>query len=68
MDEEHLRLAMRRRFTAMSQREWCRLTGCHHTHVSEFMNGKRRPPPDLLKALNMRIDYVKIKVARSKAP
>lgn len=61
MTEEQLRQAMRRRFQAMSMREWCRLTGCHATHVSEFMNGKRTPPSDLLKALNMRVDYVKNK-------
>lgn len=61
MTEDDLRAAMRKRFDAMSMREWCRLTGCHAGHVSEFMRGKRSPQGDLLAALNMRVDYVKNK-------
>jgi hypothetical protein len=59
MTADQLRAAMRKRFEAMSLREWCRLTGCKASHVSEFVNGKREPPSDLLRALNMRVDYVK---------
>jgi hypothetical protein len=56
---------MRLRFQAMSMREWCRLTGCQVSHVSDFMNGKRSPPGDMLEALNMRVDYVRIKRSAS---
>lgn len=59
MSEDDLRALMRKKFTAMSQREWCRLTGCTNTHVSEFLHGKRGPPRDMLRALNMRVDYVR---------
>lgn len=61
MTEADLRVAMRKRFEAMSMNEWCRLTGVHKGHVSEFMNGKRAPQSDMLRALNMRVDYVKNK-------
>lgn len=59
MNEEELRAAMKRRFEAMSIREWCRLTGCNVSHVSEFVSGKRGPPNDLLKALNLSVRYVR---------
>jgi hypothetical protein len=61
MTADDLRAAMRKRFEAMSMNEWCRLTGTNKAHVSEFMNGKRGPQSDLLRALNMRVDYVKNK-------
>ena len=61
MSGDDLRAAMKKRFEAMSAREWCRLTGCVHSHVIEFMKGKRGPPSDMLEALNMRVDYVKNK-------
>lgn len=59
MTEEDLRASMRRRFQAMPMREWCRLTGCNASHVSDFLAGKRGPPGDLLNALNLRVDYVR---------
>lgn len=58
MNEDTLRETMRRRFTAVSLREWCRLTGCRPSHVSEFLRGKRGPPNDLLRALNLEVRYV----------
>ncbi len=61
MTADELRAAMRKRFQAMSMREWCRLSGVHYTHLSEFLNGHRGPGTDLLTALNMRVDYVKNK-------
>ena len=69
MTEDDLRAAMRKRFTAMTMGEWCRLTGCNKTHVGEFVAGKRLPPHDMLRALNMRVDYVKCRrLAASKEP
>jgi hypothetical protein len=59
VNEDELRKLMRQKFTAMSQREWCRLTGCLHTHVSAFMRGKKGPPKDMLRALNLRVAYVR---------
>lgn len=59
MTEDQLRNDMRQRFTAISAREWCGVKGVAHTHVSEFLAGKRGPPSDLLRALNMRVDYVR---------
>jgi hypothetical protein len=59
MGDDELRELMHQKFTAMSQREWCRLTGCLHTHVSEFMRGKKGPPKDMLRALNLRVVYVR---------
>lgn len=60
MSEDDLRALMKRKFEAMSCREWCRLTGCAHTHVSEFVAGKRSlPPSDMLRALNLRVAYVR---------
>lgn len=61
MTEDDLRQAMRKRFDAMSMREWCKLTGCNSTHVGEFINNRRGPPNDLLKALNLRVNYVKVR-------
>lgn len=61
MSEDDLRAAMKKRFTGISMNEWCRLTGVHKGHCSEFINGKRGPCSDLLQALNLRVDYVKIK-------
>lgn len=61
MSEDDLRSAMKKRFQAMSLREWSRLTGCNATHVGEFMSGRRGPPNDMLRALNMRVDYVKVR-------
>jgi hypothetical protein len=63
MTEGELRAAMVRRFEAMSLREWCRLTGCNKAHVSEFVNGKKGPPSDMLNALNLEVRYI-----RRKAP
>lgn len=59
MDEDELRDAMRRRFEAMSLREWCRLTGCNKAHVSDFVNRKGGPPSDMLAALNLEVRYVR---------
>lgn len=59
MTEDELRQSMEQRFQAMSLREWCRLTGCHAGHISEFIKGKRGPPSDLLAALNLQIRYVR---------
>lgn len=56
---DQLREQMARRLEAMSLREWCRLTGCAASHVSEFVNGKRNPPSDMLDALNLEVRYVK---------
>lgn len=67
MNEQQLREAMRRRFEAMTQSEWCRLTGCKNSHVSEFLNGKRGPPRDMLNALNMEVQYVKRRAAAIRA-
>jgi hypothetical protein len=64
MNEDALRDAMRRRFTAMSMREWCRLMYCNTTHVSEFMRGLRGPPNDLLRALNLEPRYVRKRKAK----
>lgn len=61
MTEDDLRAAMKKRFEAMSIREWCRLTGCNATHVSEFVRGLRGPPNDLLGALNLEVRYVKLR-------
>lgn len=61
MTEDDLRAAMKKRFEAMSLREWCRLTGCNATHVGEFVNGRRGPPNDMLRTLNLRVDYVKVR-------
>lgn len=58
---------MKKRFEAMSLREWCRLTGCRPSHMSEFVAGKRGPPADLLKALNLEVRYVK-RYRRSLSP
>ncbi len=63
MTEDDLRQAMRKRFEAMSCREWSRLTGCNPTHVAEFVADRRGPPNDMLKALNLRVDYVKMRKA-----
>ena len=68
MTEADLREAMRQRFTAVSMYEWCRLAGCKSSHVSEFMREKRGPPSDMLAALNMRVDYVKIKRTKDPKP
>lgn len=59
MTEADLRAAMKMRFETMTMTEWCRLTGCTQSHVSEFMRGLRSPPNDMLKALNLRVDYVR---------
>jgi len=59
MTEDQLRDQMRARFTAISAREWCSVKGVSHSHVSDFLAGKRGPPTDLLTALNMRVDYVR---------
>jgi len=59
MTADQLSDAMRERFKAMSMREWCKLTGCKASHVSEFLSRRRGPPADMLDALNMRVDYVK---------
>jgi hypothetical protein len=61
MTEDELRAAMKLRFEAMSMSEWCRLTGCHKSHVSDFINGKKGPPADMLCALNLRIAYLRNK-------
>lgn len=34
-------------------RGWCIAHSVHAPHVSEFMNGKRPPAPDLLEALGL---------------
>ena len=65
MTEADLRAAMARRFDAMSMNEWCRLTGCAKSHVSEFMNGKKGPPGDMLNALNLEVRYIRRKRARA---
>lgn len=67
MTEGELRVAMRKRFEAMTMNEWCKLTGCNPAHVSEFVRGLRGAPGDMLKALNMRVDYVKNKARPSPA-
>jgi hypothetical protein len=59
MTEDELRQSMEKRFEAISLREWCRLMGCHSGHVNEFIKGKRKPPSDLLKALNLQVRYVR---------
>lgn len=59
MTEEQLRELMRKKFKAMSAREWCRLTGCNHVHVSEFVAGRKGPPNDMLRYLNLEIHYVR---------
>ena len=59
MTEADLRAAMKRRFEAMSMTEWCRLTGCQKSHVSEFMNGIKGPPNDMLNALNLEVRYIR---------
>lgn len=66
MTEADLRAAMQRRFEAMSMTEWCRLTGCATSHVSEFMNGKKGPPSDMLNALNLEVRYIRRKRATLK--
>lgn len=63
MREADLRELMKRKFTAMTMREWCRLTGCNVSHISDFMTGKRGPPGDLLKALNLEIQYIRMRKA-----
>ena len=68
MDQDDLRQAMQRRFEAISLREWCRLTGCRASHVTEFMLGKRGPPSDLLNALNLEIRYVRRYRAKGTTP
>jgi hypothetical protein len=56
---DQLRADMKRRFEAMSMNEWCRLTGCNSSHVSQFLSGKRvGPPHDMLAALNLSVRYV----------
>lgn len=64
MTEDDLRADMRKRFTAISSREWCGVKGVKHSHVSEFLAGKRGPPSDLLRALNMRVNYVRNKASK----
>lgn len=59
MSESDLRAAMLRRFECMSLREWCRLTGCNASHVSEFVRGLKGPPNDMLEALNLERRYVR---------
>lgn len=59
MTEDQLRAHMRKKFSAMSIREWCRLTGCNVSHVAEFVNGTRNPPNDMLCYLNLEIRYVR---------
>lgn len=61
MTDAELRAAMKRRFEAMSMSEWCRLTNCNKAHVSEFINGKKGPPNDMLNALNLEVRYVRRK-------
>lgn len=61
MTEAMLRNQLRAKFTAISIREWCAVKGVHASHVSEFINGKRGPGADLLAALNLRVDYVRIR-------
>ena len=64
MTEDDLRALMRKKFEAMTMNEWCRLTGVNKSHVGEFLHKKRGPPHDMLRALNMRIDYVKVRNTR----
>jgi hypothetical protein len=64
MSEDDLRAAMKKRFEALAMREWCRLTDCNVSHVSEFVRGLRAPPNDLLRALNLRVDYVRNRKAK----
>ncbi len=66
MTEDALRTLMKRKFTAMSMREWCRLTGCQFPHVSEFICEKRGPPTDMLNALNLGIQYIRKRKADRK--
>lgn len=68
MDEDALRAAMARRFEAMSMTEWCRLTGCQKSHVSEFMNRKKGPPSDMLNALNLEVRFVRRKSRQALTP
>lgn len=59
MTEDELRALMKRKFEAITMNEWCRLTGCTKSHVSEFVRGLRAPPHDMLRALNLRVAYVR---------
>lgn len=68
LSADQLRAAMRRRFEAMSIREWSKLTGCTASHISEFLSGKRGPPSEMLDALNLQIRYVKRRNAKGKPP
>ena len=43
-------LAMRISETNLSA--WCRENGVNRSHASEFLNGKRPPPSDLLTAMD----------------
>lgn len=61
---DQLRADMAERFKAMSLREWCRLTGCKASHVSEFVRGLKNPPSDMLTALNLEVRYVKRRKAK----
>ena len=67
LSDSALRAAMAKRFEAMSMREWCRLTGCACSHVSEFVRGLRGPPGDLLAALNLETRYVKKRARKDAA-
>lgn len=48
--------------------EWCRLTGCQKSHVSEFMNRKKGPPSDMLNALNLEVRFVRRKSRQALTP
>ena len=67
MSEDELRALMKRKFEAMPLREWCRLTNCAPSHVSEFVRGMRAPPHDMLRALNLRVAYIRNRKAKDKS-
>jgi hypothetical protein len=46
-------------------RQWCKAHAVNPTHVSEFLNGKRSPAPDVLGALDLEWQIVRKRRAQS---
>jgi len=59
-DDDVFKLLRSRIEGAGGQTAFARQTGVERSHLNMVLNGKRRPSPSILKALNLRIVYTPV--------
>jgi len=59
-DDDVLKLLRSRIEGAGGQTAFTRQTGVERSHLNMVLNGKRRPSPSILEALNLRIVYTPV--------